>query len=400
MATEVILPQWGMNMQEGTLVRWLKQEGDTVVAGEPLVEVETSKIEDNLESPADGELRYILIPEGETIAVHTLLALIAEPGEELERPAAAAAPPPAQPATAAPPARAAAAPPVAAGARPGGASQVVPAARRLAAEHGVDLATVAGSGPDGRITEADVKSAIETPAAPAAQVGAAVPTAPLSGMRRAIAERMLRSVQTMAQVTLTTECDVTAMVALRKQLVGEWRQHRLRPVDQDLIVMAVARALREHPHLNATLDEHGLRQAEGANVGVALALEDGLLVGVIRDADRKELLTLAREIRGLAEKARDGKLEVDDVSGGTFTVSSLAQFDVDAFTPIINPPEVAILGVGRVVEKPVVVAGEVAVRSMMHVSLTFDHRAVDGAPAAQFLQTVTRQLADPRWMGI
>ena len=393
MATEVILPQWGMNMQEGTLVRWLKHEGDTVAAGEPLVEVETSKIEDNLESPAAGELRYILIPEGETIAVHTLLALIAEPGEELERPAPAA---PARPAPAAPRAPAAASPPAAAGARREGAPQVVPAARRLATEHGIDLTAVTGSGPGDRITEADVTNAIEAPAAPAPQAGAA----PLSGLRRAIAERMLRSVQTMAQVTLTTECDVTAMVELRKRLVGEWRQHRLRPVDQDLVVMAAARALREHPHVNATLDEHGLRQSEQANIGVALALEDGLIVGVIRDADRKELLTVAREIRALSEKAREGRLEVDDVSGGTFTISSLAQFDVDAFSPIINPPEVAILGVGRVVEKPAVVAGEVVVRSMMHFSLTFDHRAVDGAPAAQFLQTVTRQLGDPRWMGI
>ena len=390
MATEVILPQWGMNMQEGTLVRWLKHEGDMVAAGEPLVEVETSKIEDNLESPAAGELRYILIPEGETVAVHTLIALIAEPGEELERPA------PARPAPAAPRAPAAASPPAAAGARREGAPQVVPGARRLATEHGMDLTALTGSGPGGRITEADVRSAIEAPAAAASQVGAA----PLSGLRRAIAERMLRSVQTMAQVTLTTECDVTAMVELRKRLVGEWRQHRLRPVDQDLVVMAAARALREHPHVNATLDEHGLRQSEQANIGVALALEDGLIVGVIRDADRKELLTVAREIRALAEKAREGRLEVDDVSGGTFTISSLAQFDVDAFSPIINPPEVAILGVGRVVEKPAVVEGEVVVRSMMHFSLTFDHRAVDGAPAAQFLQTVTRQLGDPRWMGI
>ena len=270
--------------------------------------------------------------------------------------------------------------------------QVVPAARRLARQHDLDLSRVQGTGPGGRITEADVARALEAPA-PAAAGGV-----PLSGMRRTIAERMLRSVQTMAQVTLTTEADVTAAVELRKQLVGEWRAHRLRPVDQDLVVRAVARALPEHPHLNATLDDDGLRQSEQVNVGVAMAIKDGLLVTVVHEADQKDLLTTAREIRELADKARRDELGHDDVSGGSFTVSSLSQFGIDGFTPIINPPEVAILGVGRVVEKPAVHVGEVTVRSMMFLSLTFDHRAVDGATAAQFLQSVTRYLGEPGWM--
>ena len=394
MATDVVLPQWGMNMQEGTVVRWLKQEGDAVSAGDPLVEIETAKINSELESPAAGVLRYIVAPEGVTVPVNAVLAIIAAPDEAVERPAPAA---PAAPATPAAPAAPAVSPPAAAPASAEAAAQVVPAARRLAREQGIDLATVRGSGPGGRILEDDVRRAVDAPAeAPAeAPVQAA---APLTGMRRTIAERMLRSVQTMAQVTLTTESDVTAAVELRKELVGAWREHRLRPVDQDLVVKAVARALREHPHLNATLDEHGLRQRDEVNVGVALALDEGLLVGVVRDADRKDLLAVAREIRALAEKARAHSLEYEDVSEGTFTISPLAQFDVDAFTPIVNPPEVAILGVGRIVEKPAVVAGEVTVRSMTHLSLTFDHRAVDGAPAAQFLQAVTRHLADPRWM--
>ena len=384
MATDVVLPQWGMNMEEGTLVRWLKREGDAVAAGEPLVEIETAKINDQLESPAEGVLRYVIVPEGQTIPVGSLLAIIAAPGEEVSRPAAPASPPAAPAARLATPAIA---PPAGAA-----AVQVVPAARRLASERGVDLTTVPGTGPGGRIMEADVQRALESGSTPAA------PLTGLTGIRRTIAERMVRSLQTMAQVTLTTETDVTAAGALRKELVRVWRQQRLRPVDQDLVVKAVARALRDHPQMNATLDERGLLAADHVNVGVALALQDGLVVGVVRDADRKDLLPLAQEIRTLAEKARQGTLTHDDVTGSTFTVSSLAQFDVDAFTPIVNPPEVAILGVGRVTEKPAVVGGEVVVRSMMYLSLTFDHRAVDGVPAAQFLQAVARYLADPRWM--
>ncbi len=390
MATEVLLPQWGMNMQEGTLIKWLKQEGDVVEAGEPLVEVETTKISDVLDAPVAGVLKYIVVSQGATTPVLTVVAIIADPDEEVERPAAAAPPPAADapPAAATPAPTTAPPPPVSAGA----AAQVVPAARRLAEQHNVDVSRVQGTGPGGRITEADVEQALAAPA-PAATAGV-----PLTGMRRTIAERMLHSVRTMAQVTLTTEADVSGAVELRKQLVGEWRAHRLRPVDQDLVVKAVARALREHPQLNATLEDDGLRQSEQVNVGVAMALSDGLLVTVIRDADRKELLTAAQEIRELADKARSDNLGHDDVGGGSFTISSLSQFDVDGFTPIINPPEVAILGVGRIVEKPTVHEGEVAVRSMMFLSLTFDHRAVDGATAAQFLQSVTRYLGAPEWM--
>ena len=388
MATEVLLPQWGMNMQEGTLIKWLKEEGDAVEAGEALVEVETTKINDVLDAPVAGVLKYIVVTQGETTPVLTVVAIIADPDEEVERPTAALPAPPAA-AAVAPPSLATPSP---ARAPAGTTAQVVPAARRLAEQHDVDLSGIQGTGPGGRITEADVERALESPA-PAATAGV-----PLTGMRRTIAERMLLSVRTMAQVTITTEMDVTETVDLRKQLVGDWRSHRLRPVDQDLVVKAVARALREHPQLNATLDDDGLHQSEQVNVGIAMALQDGLLVAVVREADRKDLLTTALEIRELADKARGGNLGHDDVGGGSFTISSLSQFDVDGFTPLVNPPEVAILGVGRIVEKPVVHGGEVAVRSMMFLSLTFDHRAVDGATAAQFLQSVTRHLGEPAWM--
>ncbi len=387
MPTDVILPQWGMNMQEGTLVKWLKREGDPVAQGEPLVEVETAKLNSELESPSAGVVAHILATEGSTVPVGSVVAVIAAPGEQVARPAPAA---PSTPTSAAPSAVAPTTPlhPAAAGAP----SQVVPAARRLAQQHSVDLAIVQGTGPGGRIIEADVQRALDAHARPASGV------TPLTGVRKAIAERMLQSIQTMAQVTLTTEADVTDMVALRKELLGLWRPHRLRPMDQDLVVKAVARALADHPSVNAVLDNQGLRQMEDVNVGIALALSEGLIVGVVHNANNKTLLAIAQEVRELAAKAQDSKFSPEDVTGGSFTVTSLASYDIDAFTPIINPPEVAILGVGRVVEKPAIHNGEIASRSMMFLSLTFDHRALDGAPAAQFLQTVKRYLEEPRWM--
>lgn len=387
MPTDVILPQWGMNMQEGTLVKWLKREGDPVAQGEPLVEVETAKINSELESPAAGVVAHILATEGSTVPVGSVVAVITAPGEVVARPA---------PVT--PPATTRAAPSTVvptASPRPATAaasSQVVPAARRLAQQHNLDLALVQGTGPGGRITEADIQRALDARARPVAGV------VPLTGVRKAIAERMLLSIQTMAQVTLTTEADVTEAVALRKELLGLWRPHRLRPMDQDLVVKAVARALADHPRINAVLDSSGLRHIEEVNIGVALALAEGLIVGVVHNADKKTLLTIAQEVRDLATKARDGKLSPEDVTGSSFTITSLASFNIDAFTPIINPPEVAILGIGRVVEKPAIHQGEIAKRSMMYLSLTFDHRALDGAPAAQFLQTVNRYLEEPRWM--
>ncbi len=275
--------------------------------------------------------------------------------------------------------------------------QVVPAARLLARQHNIDLATVQGTGPNGRVLVADVERAIAQAATPSPRRPAGE-VVPLSGLRRTIAERMLRSAQTMAQVTLTTEADVTDMVRLREALVSHWRAQRIRPLDLDLIVAATAAALREHPRLNAWLTEEGLRLLKEVNIGAATAVPDGLMVPVIKRADEKDLLSIAREIRELARRARDGKLTVDDVTGATFTITSLASQEIDAFTPLVDPPQVAILGVGRVVEKPAVYQGEVAIRSMMALSLTFDHRALDGVPAGEFLRAVKRKLESPAWM--
>jgi pyruvate dehydrogenase E2 component (dihydrolipoamide acetyltransferase) len=380
MPTNVLLPQWGMNMQEGTLLKWLKQEGEAVEEGEPLVEVETSKINSELEAPASGVLARILVSEGATVDVGSLLAIILAPGEELPPP-----PPQAQP-DAAPVARHVQ--PQAASASTSGV-QVVPTARRLAQQEGIDLDAIHGSGPAGRIVLEDVQSAI------AAGIQSTSPGATLSGIRKTIAERMLHSVQTMAQVTLTTEADVTEMVKLRRKLVGIWRQHRLRPMDLDLVVAAVARALQDHRHLNATLSGEEMRLQEEINIGVAMAQDQGIIVPVLHRADEMSLLEIAQTLRVVANKARDGNLSANEVAGASFTITSLASFDIDAFTPIIDPPQIAILGVGRIVEKPAVYEGEITARSMMYLSLTFDHRATDGVPVGRFLQAIKRNLEKP-----
>ena len=394
MATNVLLPQWGMEMAEGTIVKWLKQEGDAIEEGELLVAVETAKLETEMESIASGIVAHILVPEGATVPIRTVLAVIAEPGEDVPRPETAPFSPSPGVAVASPPPQPAA--PTAPPPRSGGASegrpnvQVVPAARRLAQQNGIDLAQVEGTGPNGRILIADVERVIEAQAEPAAQA------IPLQGMRRTIATRMMQSLQTMAQVTLTTEADVTDAMTLREGLNRQADGANLSPLH--LAVKAAAKALKEHPRLNAVQEEDGYRLMDQVNVGVAVSLAEGLLTAVIRDADAKTLDQIAAESRELARKTREGLATPDEVSGGTFTITNLGVYDVDGFTPIINPPQVAILGLGRVAEKPVVRNGQLAAGRTMYLSLTFDHRIVDGAPAADFLQAIKANLEDPWWM--
>ncbi|HXH09062.1 MAG TPA: 2-oxo acid dehydrogenase subunit E2 [Alphaproteobacteria bacterium] len=444
MAQEIVLPQWGMEMQDATVVKWLKQEGEPVQAGEPLVEIETAKIETELESTASGVLAHILVPEGSTVPVRTALAIVAAPGEQVPRPPGAApsvsvasATPPStpSPAASAPPrAPAPGTPQVVPAARrlaqergidlaqvqgtgPGGrilledvqraiearsapapaaarvAVQVTPVARRLAQDHGIDLSQVQGSGPRGRIVIEDVQRAIGARAQPAEQPAQ---TVPLRGMRQTIAARMLQSLQSMAQVTLTTEADVTDAMRLRQGLARQWKDGGLSPLH--LVIKATARALKEHPRMNAIQKAQEIELVPEIHIGVAVSLPEGLIVPTLRQADAKPLAQIAREAQDLANRAREGKATYDEVTGGTFTITNLGPYEIDAFTPIINPPQVGILGVGRVVEKPVVYEGEIAKRSMMFLSLTFDHRVIDGAPAAEFLRAVKGYLEDPWWM--
>ena len=404
MATEIVLPQWGMDMQDGTIVKWLKQEGDSVVEGEPIVEVETAKIQTELESTASGILVHIMVAEGTIVPVRGLLAIVADPGEEVPRPATdTPQSPPSQGGVAAPSGQGAtgrvAAPrvdsPVTSPPAPvGDRVQVVPAARRLAREKGIDLGRVRGTGPRGRIVIADVEQAVQAPSQAPDQT--APRTVQIEGMRRTIATRMLQSQQTMAQVTLTTEANVADAMALRAGVSRQWTELSLSPLH--LAVKAAARALKEHPRLNAIQAEDHVQLMEEVNIGVAVSLTEGLITPVIRNADQKTLAQISAEARDLASKTREGRARPEDVTGGTFTISNLGAYEVDAFTPIINPPEVAILGVGRVVEKPVILQGVISKGAMMYLSLTFDHRVVDGAPAAEFLQKLKGYLEDPWWM--
>ena len=389
MATEIVLPQWGMEMQDGTIVRWLKREGDAVAEGEPIVEVETAKLQTELESTASGILTRIVAGEGEIVPIRGVLCVIGEPGEGS----------------------------AAAGTAAGDVRRtpVVPAARRLARERGIDLAQVSGSGPQGRILIADVEAVILRQAQDAGvgaegvgveSVGADVvaEVIPLSGIRGAVAGRMLESLRTTAPVTLTTEANVTEAMRLRRGLSrhqGGDAGGGIGPLA--VVVKAAAEALRRHPRLNAirAADDDGrdeVRVLREINIGLAVALDEGLVTPVIRQADGKSLARLAAESRDLAERTRAGRPRPEEISGGTFTITNLGANEIDAFTPIINPPQVAILGVGRVAEKPVIVNGEVGQGETMYLSLTFDHCALDGAPAAAFLQTLKGLLEDPWWM--
>lgn len=432
MATQIIMPKLGMAMTEGTVVKWLKQDGDEVTKGEPIVVVMSKKITYTVEAPASGILRIVAGPK-ETRAVGQVIGFILSPGElmpEVEMapppmPEAVpveireAAPPPPPPAPEVP--REVRASPAARrlarelgvdltrvrGTSPEGRIteadvrayydqqqyiQATPLARRIAEEEGLDLSQIQGTGPGGRITEEDVLRALEGRKAP---VPTLPKTVPFTGMRQAIAERMMESLHSMAQLTLTTRADVTELVGLREVLSQRWN---VRLSYTDFIVKAVALALKEHPILNSSLVGEEIVLHGDVHIGVAVALEDGLIVPVIRHADQKSLPEIHQAVQDLAERARKGDLSVDEVTGSTFTITNLGTYGIDAFTPIINPPEVAILGVGRIFEELALVNGQVAVRSRVVLSLTIDHRIVDGAPGAAFLQTVVRYLEHPALM--
>ena len=402
MSAPIILPQWGMGMNDGEVVKWLKAVGDPIAKGDQLVEIESSKVNAEVEATADGTLGRIDVEEGRIVDVGTVLGyLLAEGDSESDLPAAAAA---GSASTPAPPV--VAAKPAAAPAAKGGKQVVTPRARRLAKDMGVDLAGVIGTGPSGRVTEDDVKAVRFAPAT--AGTTDAAPPLPesvipvkemvkLAGLRGVIARRMTES-SAIPAVTLSTKADVTDAVAFQRSLVGEWRQHKLRPQHQDLVIAAVARALKETPKANAHLVGDEIRILDEVNVGVAMAVTDGLLVPVIKNADTKSLLEIAQEVRDLAKKAKSNTLSIDEMTNSTFSITNLSSYNIDEFNPLLNPPEIGILGVGTVEEAAVVVDGEVVVRSIANLNLAFDHRAWDGAPAAEFVRLIAKFLSDPSWM--
>jgi pyruvate dehydrogenase E2 component (dihydrolipoamide acetyltransferase) len=401
-AVEVVMPKFGLTMIEGTIQKWFKAEGETINAGEPLFEVETEKVLYEVEAPAAGTVAKLLYPSEAVVAVGLPVAVIAEPGENVADVATryGSGAPTAKVATPPVPAPEGPTPTAAPASSRREGAPVTPAARKLAEEHKVDLARVVGTGPGGRITREDIQKAIDeagkapvqaptpAPPAPAASPAVAAQALPLRGMRKVIAERMHRSLQNSAQLTITTEVDVTQLVDRRQEV-----QREFNATYTDFIIQACAHALKQHPRMNAALDGDTIQILDHVSVGVAVALDEGLIVPVIHNTDKKSLKNIAQETRALAEKARANKLTLEEVAGGTFTVSNLGMYGVDGFTPILNAPQTGILGVGRIVEKPVIYRGEVTKRAMMVLSLTFDHRVIDGAPAGAFLQTVADLLA-------
>ena len=394
MPSNIILPQWGMGMNEGQVIKWLKSVGDAISKGDALVEIESTKVNAEVEATSDGTLGRITITEGETVPVGTVLGYILLAGEsESDLPEVA-------PKTDSAESSAAAGPSARQRRGAGGKVVATPRARRLAKQLDIEIESiVSGTGPGGRITEDDVRVAAESAATginetgiePAARV-------PLTGMRGVIARRMAESAAA-ALVTLHTKSDVSPAVMFQRELLRAWRRERVRPQYQDLVIAGTVRALKEHRIANAHLVGDEVLQFDQINLGFALAVPNGLLVPVIRDAGAKSPLELAREVRDLARRAKSGNLGPEDLSGSTFSLTNLGGYNVTNFTPLINPPEVGILGVGAVEQEPRFNNdGEVESRSIGYFSLTFDHRAWDGAPAAEFLQSITSNLASPEWM--
>jgi pyruvate dehydrogenase E2 component (dihydrolipoamide acetyltransferase) len=420
MADEVKLPRLGQGMEMGTIVRWLKGEGDPVQKGEPLYELDTDKVTQEVEAEASGVLLRIAVPSGD-VPVGQVVALIGEEGESAE-PAApssgeagTASGDNGAPASAEKPAEAPAreadreqgrraAGDTAAAESPATPTSLQPAdgrvkasplARRIARERGIELASIRGTGPEGRIVAEDVERAEAAPAAapaalPAAAASGEVESVPLSNIRRTIARR-LTAAWTVPAFELTVSADMTRSNELLRRL----RERDVRVTVTDLLVKVCAQGLARHPDVNVQYTEEALLRFPAADVGLAVATEQGLVVPVIRSAERLSLAEIAAARADLVGRARDRKLQPAELESGTFTISNLGMFGVEQFIAVLNPPQAAILAVGATEERPVARDGEVVVRPMMTVTLTVDHRAVDGAPAAEFLQTVKALLEDP-----
>jgi pyruvate dehydrogenase E2 component (dihydrolipoamide acetyltransferase) len=381
MRTEITVPVLSEEDEEGMVVTWFVTPGAAVREGDLLAEVQVEKAVTEIRAPAAGRVAEILVPAGGIVRRATPIAVLEVGAEAVPE----AAPAPVGAAAGAEAVREAAEP-APAGAPP----PASPAARRLARELGVDLASVRGSGPGGRILEQDVRAAVGAPAAPAPAAPARVE--PLTPMRKAIAARLTAGLASAAQLTLTAEADVTDLTATLERAGGDGA---VRPSITDAVVRAAALALREHRRVAARWTDDGLVLPEALDVGVAVAVEGGLLVPVVRGADHKDVATLSREIAELAERARWGRLQAPEMEGPVLSVTNLGAYRIDAFTPLLDPPQSVVLGVGRARMRPAVRDGAIVPRQLMVLSLTFDHRVSDGAPAAAYLQDVVLLLEDP-----
>jgi pyruvate dehydrogenase E2 component (dihydrolipoamide acetyltransferase) len=449
MATQVIMPKLSPTMEEGQLSRWLKKEGDKVSMGEPLAEIDTDKATMEMQALGNGVLRKIFIQEGESAPLGQLIAIIGEPDEDISAiasqapasaPAKADAPVAAAPAKADPPVaekKAEAEEPKPA--KPGesepsaggngrqvpapvapaatGRMIVSPLAARMAAESGIDLRSVNGSGPGGRIIKRDVEGLItqQGSAAPSAATkqthlravsspvqrsaitaASAYHDEPASEMRRTIAKRLVTSLGPVPHFFLTTEIEMDRAAEMRGGINA--LDPELKISVNDIIIKVAAAALLQHPQVNASYQDKVVRYYEHADIGVAVAIQEGLITPIVRGADQKSLSEIAGEVRELAGRARERKLKPEEFMGATFSISNLGMFGIDEFTAVINPPEGAILAIGAMSPKPVVRDGEIVIRQMMRVTMSCDHRVIDGATGAKFLQTFKKILENPLFL--
>jgi len=445
MAEKIIMPQAGQDITEGRVVKWLKAEGDTVKKGEPICEVETEKVVFEVESPADGILLKIIVPDGGKAEIFSTIGMIGSPGEKVDEQELAGAETKKEGVDISDIRRRL----EKKGDSGAAAIKISGRARKLAEEMGVDLAAVEGTGPNGRIVEKDIMKAAEEAAETKSRISpvarkmaeekdldigqmqgsgpggrimkedvekamaqkAAVSTKPatapargpkvvkeilpIRGVRQVIFERMHQSLQQTAQLTITMEADAAEMVRFRKMLGQGPENEAIRVSFNAILIKILARVLEEQPRMNASVEGDEILLWESVNLGVAVDVEDGLLVPVIHDANKKDLVSIQKELDNLAERAKTRKLVPDNLRGGTFTLTNLGFLDVEAFTPILNPPETGILGVGKIIQKPVVENGQITVGQRMMLSLTFDHRIVDGTGGGRFLRRVRAYVERP-----
>ena len=402
--TKVIMPQMGESIFEGTLTKWLKKLGDKVERDEPLFEISTDKVDSEIPSPAAGTLQEVLVKEGQTVQINTVVAVI---GDGAVKPAALAKEDP-KPSIQSGQTPDAGGPPLVAPADESDRVRSSPLVRRIAKEHGLDLNALTGKGTgiNGRITKSDILSYIEqggpkeqgtkpapsAPAAPAIKFSGAVERVPLTAMRKSIAEHMVMSRKTSAHVTTVFEVDCTRVLQAREQLKAEFERSGVHLTVTPFFVQATAKALRQFPIVNSSLDGDTIVYKRPINIGIAVSIETGLIVPVIKNADEKNLLGLAHAIGDIGERARSKKLTPDDVKDSTFTITNPGQYGALMGAPIINQPNVAIMGMGAIKKRPVVINDAVAIRSIIYLSLSFDHRVLDGATADQFMAEVQKQL--------
>ena len=428
MSINILMPALSPTMTEGKLAKWHVKVGDTVTAGQVICEIETDKATMDVEAVDEGKVGLIVVPEGaEGVKVNAVIAILLEEGETSVPAGAAAPPPPAPVATPAAKAQPAAAPPAASKPaaapvpQPAAAAVVAqggqrifasPLAKRIAAEKGINLATIKGSGPNGRIVKADVETARPAAAPTAAPAARPMPSSPAqpivtapgdqrvphTAMRKVIARRMLESKQTVPHFYLTVEFEIDALLAARQAINDVARKRDAKVSVNDMLIKACAKALRDHPECNASWTEEEMIQYGAVDISVAVATDRGLITPIVRNADMKGVAQISIEMKDLAARAKTGKLKLDEFQGGSFTISNLGMFGVKEFAAIINPPQAMILAVGAGEERVVVRKGEMAVRHMMSCTLAVDHRVVDGAMGARFLQTLRAYVEQPAAM--